>query len=123
MKRSTLKTIAKIFAILLIVVTVMGFSTSVFADDALASPDSYKPTAGKQLDGDTNKTITDILGVIRNVAVIAAVAVIMFVGIKYIMGSVEEKAEYKKTFMPLIIGILLVVGATTIAGWLFKIAD
>ena len=38
------------------------------------------------------------------------------------LGSVEEKAEYKKSFMPLIIGIILVVSATTIATFIFNMA-
>ena len=38
------------------------------------------------------------------------------------LGSVEEKAEYKKSFMPLIIGIILVVSATTIAAFIFNMA-
>ena len=39
-----------------------------------------------------------------------------------IIGSVEEKAEYKKSFMPLIIGIILVVCATSIASFIFNMA-
>ena len=36
------------------------------------------------------------------------------------MGSLEEKAEYKKSMIPLIVGIIVVMGATTIANVLFK---
>jgi len=35
------------------------------------------------------------------------------------MGSLEEKAEYKKSMIPLIIGIVVVMSATTIAKLLF----
>ena len=60
-----------------------------------------------------------IMATIRNIAVIAAVIIIMILGIKYMLGSVEEKAEYKKSFMPLIVGIVLVVAATAIASFIF----
>ena len=38
------------------------------------------------------------------------------------LGSVEEKADYKKSFIPLIIGIVLVVSATAIATFIFNMA-
>lgn len=62
------------------------------------------------------------MGMIRNVAIVASVIIIMVLGVKYMLGSVEEKAEYKKSFMPLIIGIVLVVSATTIAAFIFNMA-
>ena len=36
------------------------------------------------------------------------------------MGSVEEKAEYKKSFIPLVVGILVIMAATSIATLLFS---
>ena len=62
------------------------------------------------------------MGMIRNVAVIAAVIILMILGVKYMLGSVEEKADYKKSFIPLIIGIVLVVSATAIATFIFNMA-
>ena len=31
----------------------------------------------------------------------------MIIGIKYIIGSVEEKADYKKTMIPYLIGVFI----------------
>lgn len=39
------------------------------------------------------------------------------------LGSVEEKADYKKSFIPLIIGIILVVAAASIATFIFNMAE
>ena len=64
-----------------------------------------------------------IATIIRNVGIVAAVIILMILGVKYMIGSAEEKAEYKKTFMPLIIGIVLVVSATTIASFIFSNAE
>ena len=47
------------------------------------------------------------------------IIILMILGVKFMLGSVEEKAEYKKSFMPLIIGIVLVVAATSIASFIF----
>ena len=60
------------------------------------------------------------MGVIRNVAVVASVIVLMIIGVKYILGSVEEKSKYKENFMPLIICIVVVVSATTVASFIFN---
>lgn len=56
-----------------------------------------------------------IATVIRNVGIVAAVIIIMYLGIKYMIGSAEEKAEYKKVFMPYLIGAVLLFGASAIA--------
>ena len=55
-------------------------------------------------------------------ASVLSVIVLIILGLKYMMGSVEEKAEYKKSFMPYIIGAALVFAASTIAGIVYNIA-
>lgn len=112
-----MKKTMKILTVLLLAILMISFATNVFAgteltpNDITASygdSDGLKTTAGK------------IMGMIRNIAVIASVIIIMILGVKYMLGSVEEKAEYKKSFMPLIIGIILVVAASSIATFLFN---
>lgn len=65
------------------------------------------------------KTIGTIIAYLRNAAVIIGVVIIIILGIKYMTGSVEEKAGYQKSFVPLIIGIVIVMAATSIASFLF----
>ncbi len=60
-----------------------------------------------------------ILGFIRNIALIGGVVIIAVLGLKYMMGSLEEKSEYKKSMIPLVVGIVVVMSATTIAKLLF----
>lgn len=114
-----MKTTMKILAVLLIAITLVTFSTNVFADEI----DPAKLKADTSGDASALQTKAGkIMGLIRNVSVIASVIVIMVLGVKYILGSVEEKADYKKAFMPLIIGIILVVSATSIAAFIFNMA-
>lgn len=113
-----MKKTAKIITILLIAMMLVAFTTSVFA--AELTPSGLTPTYGDSSDFATRAG--KIMGMIRNVAVVASVIVIMILGVKYILGSVEEKAEYKKSFMPLIVGIILVVAATSIATFIFNMA-
>ena len=55
-----------------------------------------------------------IIGILRTVGTIISVAVLAILGIKYMMGSVEEKATYKETMRPYLIGAVLVFGITNI---------
>ena len=61
-----------------------------------------------------------IMGIIQVVGILAAVIILMVLGIKYMMGSAEEKAEYKKTMIPYIIGAVLIFAAATIANAIYS---
>ena len=64
----------------------------------------------------------NIMGVINVAGVVIAVIVLMILGIKYMMGSAEEKAEYKKTMIPYLVGAILIFAASTIANVISKFA-
>lgn len=49
-----------------------------------------------------------IVNVLSTVGTVIAVAGIMILGIKYMMGSIEEKAEYKKTMIPYLVGCIFI---------------
>ena len=63
-----------------------------------------------------------IVRILSTVGVIVSVATLIVMGIKYMMSSVEEKAEYKKTMLPYVIGAGLVFIASTIAQIIYNIA-
>ena len=115
-----MKKTMKILVTVLIALILVTFCSSVFAAELSPSDLEQKIKYGES-DALANKA-GQIMGMIRNVAVIAAVIILMVLGVKYMLGSVEEKAEYKKSFMPLIIGIILVVSATAIASFIFNMA-
>lgn len=54
-----------------------------------------------------NKGAT-IIATLRNIAAIISVFVITIIGIKYMIGSLEERAEYKKTMGPVVIACILI---------------
>ncbi len=113
-----MKKTMKILTVLLLAIMLISLASNVFA--AELNPSQLTPTYGDT--GDLQDKAGKIMGLIRNVAVIASVIIIMVLGVKYMLGSVEEKADYKKSFMPLIIGIILVVSATSIATFIFNMA-
>ena len=54
------------------------------------------------------------------VGVILSVIILVMIGIKYMLGSVEEKADYKKSMIPYLIGALMVFSVTTLPQLIYK---
>lgn len=75
----------------------------------------------KMTDGMKGK-LANIIKTLRNLSLIIAVIVLVILGIKYMLGSVEEKAEYKKSFMPLVVGIVVIAAVFQIADFIYKFA-
>lgn len=122
-----MKKTLKILTILLLAVMLVSITTNVFAaTGSPVTPDALNQKIDYGSSSDTDSLMAQagkIMGLIRNIAIIASVIIIMVLGVKYMLGSVEEKAEYKKSFMPLIIGIILVVAASSIATFIIGIVD
>ena len=118
MNTKTMKILTMVFSIIAVVAML---STVVFAADAAITPDSL--TATYEGTGEISTVGGKLMGILQTVGVVVAVVILMVLGIKYMMGSAEEKAEYKKTMMPYIIGALLIFGATTIANMVYNFAN
>lgn len=87
---------------------------------------SVENMTGKDLPGNTQTKIDNfgqgIIKVITTVGSICSVVVLIMLGIKYMMGSVEEKAEYKKTLLPYVIGASMVFAASSLVSIIYNIA-
>lgn len=123
------KTVLIIMIFLLIIVAsstvfAVGDSSSIKVssqDLGLGSLDSYK---GTNTGSDTLETkANNILGIIQAVGVVVSVVMLMGIGIKYMLGSVEEKAEYKETLKPYIIGAFVLFTGTTLPNIIYKITE
>ena len=64
-----------------------------------------------------------IVTILTTIGIVLSVIVLVILGIKYMMGSVEERADYKKTMMPYVIGATLVFAASIIANIIYNIAN
>ena len=62
-----------------------------------------------------------IVGVIQTVGIVTSVIVLAILGIKYMIGSAEEKAEYKKTMLPYLIGAILVFATSNLVYIIYEI--
>lgn len=92
---------------------------------ATTDPDYYDPSSsGISADSSDGKIILSkagvVLGAIRNISVAVSVISLMIIGVKYIFASVEEKAKYKETLLPYVIGILMVAAGSTIVTTIYN---
>lgn len=110
----------KILSIALLVIMIVATATSVFAAESVLTQLNTDIKTANVDTSDISKTAGTVISMIRNIAIIASVIIIVILGFKYMMGSVEEKAGYQKSFIPLIVGIVVVLGATSIASFLFN---
>ena len=127
MKKKTLRILTVLF---IISVMLVAFSTIVRAD-----------ATGEQQGKDTKTLLTDIdtnsknsgtqqsaqiggliVGIVQTVGTIVAVVVVVILGIKYMTGSTEEKAEYKKTMLPYFVGAIVLFLGVTIVRVIFSFA-
>lgn len=124
------KKISFIFIITMICITIFPYIVSAaeifvtqdvvkVADDlGLGKLDDYK---GNGEDSEKFKSkVEGILSIIQMVGVILSVIILILIGIKYMLGSVEEKAEYKKSLIPYLIGALMVFSVTTLPQIIYK---
>lgn len=116
MKKSLKIVSIMMMAIMMIMVATPVFAGTVNPSTTLDSVKATTPTDTQNVLDLVNK----ILGFLQWAAIIGGVLIITILGIKYMMGSLEEKADYKKSMIPLIVGIVVIMGATTIANILFK---
>ena len=101
----------KIVSVLMIAVMLIMTATPVFAN---VTPATITPQGPEDTD-QILKLAGKILGFLQWGVVIIGTLILAVLGVKYMMGSLEEKAEYKKSLVPLVVGIIVVMGATTIA--------
>lgn len=88
------------------------------------NPNDYKPGSSDSTSNaeELGKIGNTIIGFIQGIGSIASVAVLGILGIKYMIGSAEERAEYKKSLRPYIIGAVMVFAITNLLGILAPIA-
>ena len=124
----------KSFILIILLLAIVLFSNVVYAKEDTGtgsgsvleditrtggSLDKYKPG---DIDGTSKleEKAEYILGIIKNVGVVLSVVSLILLGIKYMLGSIEEKAAYKESFKPYIIGTFLVFTGSLLPELIYK---
>ena len=121
-----MKTMYKVLAVLIIAVSMLvimpdNMSLAATAADAGSAIDGIQVTGG----GDVSKlqsVIGKLLGFLQVASGIIAVLMIAITGFQYIVETPEVKKEIKAKMLPIIVGIVLVFGATSIAKFIIGVA-
>lgn len=113
-----------ILILMILFMTLLSFSSVAYAKiDVIENPDYFYNTSSRGEEAELNKKAGVILGVINTIGVVVSIVTLMVVGIKYMLGSVEEKAEYKKSMGMYLLGAFLVFSITTLPNILYNVSS
>ena len=119
-----MKKTVKIMSVLLLVTMLLASVGSVVFADTASSVLQQMNNAQNQSVNWTNEITTlggRIVGIVQAVGVVIAVIIILVIGIKYMIGSAEEKAEYKTTMIPYLVGAILIFAGATIVNVVYNL--
>ena len=125
--KKIMKISTKVFLILIFFVMLFyTFNSFVYAADFTLSdfnPGEFMPKNGGSGDSKVLEIGNKIVGPVQVIGSLISVVTIIIIGIKYMLGSVEEKAQYKETLGPYFLGAILVFGITTVTGVIYGIVS
>ena len=115
-----MKQTVKIISIILLVTMLLAtIASTVYAD-----PGTTLDKINGQGGVDDTQLVTignKIVNIIQVVGIVVAVVILLVIGIKYMIGSASEKAEYKKTMIPYIVGAILIFAGTSIVKVIYSV--
>ena len=85
------------------------------------NPSDYYPGV-LQTSNTFNERMGKILGAIRNFGIVSSVIILMIIGLKSMLGSINEKSEYKEKLPTFVIGVFILLACTIIPDIIFKVA-
>lgn len=89
--------------------------------DPILNPSSYDPSNTDSSNHKTARIIGELVGIVRVVGTVVSLIVVVILGIKYMFGSTENKAKYKESMVPYVVGVVMLVAVVNILGILYKI--
>lgn len=105
--------------VLPVVLVLMVVATNVFA----SSPISPNLNVSGDGIGTIDKTVGNVWVTIRTILQIAAVGAVIFAGVRYMFASADTKADIKKQMIILVVGAVLVFGATTVISFIQTVTN
>lgn len=121
----------KIISILLIVLMISMISNIVYADEPESSITDATSvitamTGANDMSSPNNRigaAINLVLGLLQIAGTGISITVVSLLGIKYILASPSEKADTKKSILPVVIGCIMVFGAVNIISAVYDFAN
>ncbi len=115
MKRNVMKLLS---IALVAMIMIMAVATPVMALDY----DPSKVTANNNVPGSENiRTLGGgLVGILQTTGIVLSVVILIVIGIKYMMGSPEDKSQYKSSMLPYVIGAALIFAASLVANIVYQ---
>ncbi len=114
-----MKNIKKVIMSAIIIITIFCLGVTSYGF-------SVGDMTGKDPSNDAQNSINNlgqgVIKIISTVGTIISVVFLIILGIKYMTGSVEERANYKKTLLPYVIGASILFAASTLTSIIYNIA-
>ena len=118
------KTVKIMSTILLAIMLVTSIAGIVYAKPDINTMIGNVENGGSNVN---DTAITNIGGnvvtIVQVVGIVIAIIILLVIGIKYMIGSAEEKAEYKKTMIPYIVGAVLIFAGTSIVRVIYSMTS
>ena len=121
----TLRTLQKVLLILTIAVCIFSIlPQNIVKADATSVVEGVgkKVSEGSEYGG-LQTVVGRLLGFLRIASGLVAILMIAITGFNYIVGTPDVKDEMKKKMLPIIIGLILVFGAVSIATFILNAVD
>ena len=99
------------------------FTTNVFAAGEGFGAFNSNMNVNANKTGSTVQTIGNAWGIILTILQVAAIAAVVFAGVRYMFASADSKADIKKQMIWLVIGAVLVFGASTVIQLVTNVAN
>lgn len=120
-----MKKLTKVLSVIMITMMMVSCLSTVFAVPISDNPNEWgnREANNNISTGSITSTLGSIINVISITGSAVAIIALIILGIKYMMGSAEEKAEYKKTLLPYFFGAIMVFGASVLTSFIYKMMN
>lgn len=85
------------------------------------NPDYYEPTDTTGNNTQFINMANVIVGTMRALGTVIAVVAFMVIGLKYMFGTIEERANYRGTMVPYLIGAVMLFTIPNILGIIYDL--
>ena len=109
-----MKKIARLMSVALVVLMTFMMATSFAFGNITSTPQA--PTGAET-------TASNIIGYMQWIGYAIAVGMLVYIGIKYIMASADEKASMKGLIVKVVIGSLIIIFAKVIVNMVLSVAS
>lgn len=111
MKKKMMRKFLSLFMTMMLILAT--FATPVFATGGIMGEvfgvSEVTPTI---TDGEIKDMASEVLGIIKYVGLAIAMGMVLYAGMKYMMSAANEKAELKNSSIRLVIGAVIIAGAS-----------